>query len=129
MSSGTKGVPALGTVSPTRGPPKGTGVLGREEQQERWAVWESTGWQSTDRRVTMWGPLPASLWACFPTYMARLYIIFNRFLQLCPFPGLPLVGMAWCLEIGMTFSKLELAVPRENSRFPLSKRQKAVELK
>lgn len=34
MSSGTKGVPALGMVSPTRAPPKGTGVLGKEEQQE-----------------------------------------------------------------------------------------------
>lgn len=33
MSSGAKGVPALGIVSPTRGPPKGTGVLGREKQQ------------------------------------------------------------------------------------------------
>lgn len=51
LSSGTDGVPALGRVSPASSPPKGTGVLGREEQQ--------------DSRV---GPLslPASLWASPP---------------------------------------------------------------
>lgn len=43
VSSGMKEVPALGTASPTRGPPKGTGVLGREEQQEGWAVCEGDG--------------------------------------------------------------------------------------
>lgn len=43
MSSGTKGVPALGMVSPTRAPPKGTGVLGEEEQQEGWELWDRNG--------------------------------------------------------------------------------------
>lgn len=42
VSSGMKGVPALDMVSPARGPPKGMGVLGREEQQEKWAGRGST---------------------------------------------------------------------------------------
>lgn len=39
-------MPALGMVSPTRAPPKGTGVLGREEQQGRKAVWERVAEQT-----------------------------------------------------------------------------------
>lgn len=71
-------MPALDVVSPTRGPPKGTGVLGEEEQQERWAGKEQDGSTLTCR--SMWGlSLPLSR-TQFPLLYSRFCTTFNRFL-------------------------------------------------
>lgn len=118
-------MPALGMVSPTRAPPKGTGVLGREEQQGRKAVWERVAEQTCG---SPWAaPSPPLSGPQFPCCSARFCTVFNRFLQLCPFSNLPLVGMASCFEIGVRFS-VRTGLSWQNSRFLLRKVQKGVEL-
>lgn len=67
-------MPVLDVVSPTRGPPNGTGVLGEEEQQERWAGKEQEG--STLTRGSMWGlSLPLSRTQFFLLYSKVLHCL------------------------------------------------------
>lgn len=131
MSSGTKGVPALGRVSPTRVPPKGTGVLGREERQERRAGWERGG--RTDMGVTACSPLPTSPGLRFSVTQQRFCTIFNRFLQLSPAIPSPKSSPSQDGSLFGSINKndvfrVKTGLSWQNSQLPLNKVQKGEDL-